>query len=58
MCFTEATEEFPGKREAGTVYVLEVGEKNEKVKSGETMVREGLPNQELGQDFEEKREFT
>lgn len=39
------------------MHLWEAGEKSEKVRGGETMVREGLTNQKLEQDFEEK-EFT
>lgn len=37
------------------MYILEMGENSEKVRGGEMMVRKGLTNQKLEQEFEEKR---
>lgn len=37
------------------MHLWEAGEKSEKVRGGETMVREGLTNQKLEQDFEAHR---
>lgn len=34
------------------------GGRSEKMRGGETIVRKGLINQKVEQEFEEKREFT